>query len=120
MSVSIGPGMISTTRMPNCATSACSDSPIALTAALLARYAPRNGTGASIDDDVTLQITPPPASRMIGIARLVTSTSPNTLVSKSVRHTSAGITSSGRLSLSTPALFTSTRSPSGSSIVAGR
>ena len=47
-----------------------SDSPIALTAALLARYAPRNGTGASIDDDVTLQITPPPAARMIGIACL--------------------------------------------------
>ena len=60
MSVSIGPGMISSTRIPNCATSACSDSPIALTAALLDRYAPRNGTGASIDDDVTLQITPPP------------------------------------------------------------
>ena len=70
MSVSIGPGMISSTRIPNCATSACSDSPIAVTAALLARYAPRNGTGASIDDDVTLQITPPPAARMSGIARL--------------------------------------------------
>ncbi len=37
MSVSIGPGMISSTRIPNCATSACNDSPIALTAALLDR-----------------------------------------------------------------------------------
>ena len=98
MSVSIGPGMISTTRMPNGATSARNDSPIAVTAALLARYAPRNGTGASIDEHVTLQITPPPPARMIGTARLVTSTRPNTFVSKSLRHTSAGMTSSGRLS----------------------
>ena len=60
MSVSIGPGMTSTTRMPNWATSACSDSPIALDGGLLDRYAPRNGTGARIDDDVTLQMTPPP------------------------------------------------------------
>ena len=30
MSVSIGPGMISSTRIPNGPTSACSDSPIAL------------------------------------------------------------------------------------------
>ena len=52
--------MISSTRIPHFATSAISDSPIALTAALLDRYAPRNGTGASTDDDVTLQITPPP------------------------------------------------------------
>ncbi len=50
---------------------------------------------------------------MSGIACFVTSTRPNTLVSKSFRHTSAGITSSGRLSLSTPALFTSTRRPVG-------
>src|SRR5437879_5478782 len=54
---------------------------------------------------------------MIGIACFVTSTSPNTLVSKIARHASAGITSTGRLSLSTPALFTSTRSPAGRFIV---
>ena len=47
---------------------------------------------------MTLQITPPPLARRIGIACLVTSTSPKTLVSKSLRHTSAGITSTGRLS----------------------
>ncbi len=119
MSVSIGPGMTSSTRMPNAATSACKDSPIAPTAALLARYVPRNGTGASTDDDVTLQITPPPASRMSGTARFVTSTRPKTLVSKSVRHASDGISSSGRFSLSTPALFTSRRSPRGRSIDPG-
>ena len=56
---------------------------------------------------------------MSGIACFVTSTSPNTLVSKIARHASAGITSSGRLSLSTPALFTSTRRPSGRCIVDG-
>ena len=37
MSVSMGPGMISSTRIPNWPTSACNDSPIALTAALLER-----------------------------------------------------------------------------------
>ena len=66
---------------------------------------------------MTLQITPPPAARMTGIACLVTSTRPNTLVSKIARHASAGITSTGRLSLSTPALFTSTRRPSGRCMV---
>ena len=54
---------------------------------------------------------------MSGIACFVTSTNPNTLVSKIVRHASAGITSSGRLSLSTPALLTSTRKPAGRFIV---
>ena len=119
MSVSIGPGMISITRIPNCATSAASDSPSAVTAAFDARYVPRNGTGASVDDDVTLQMTPPPAARMIGTARFVTSTSPNTLVANSRCHDSSGMCSSGRLSLSTPALLTSTRRPSGSAIVDG-
>src|SRR2546423_15061343 len=105
MSVSIGPGMISTTRIPNCATSDASDPPIAVTAAFVARYAAMNGTGARVDDDVMLQITPPPVERMSGIARLVTSMRPNTLVSNNVRHDSMGITSTGRLSLSTPALL---------------
>src|SRR5438874_1658363 len=111
--------MISITRIPNCATSAASDSPIAVTAAFDARYVPRNGTGASVDDDVMLQITPPPAARMIGTARFVTSTSPNTLVANKRCHDSSGMCSTGRLSLSTPALLTSTRKPSGSAMLEG-
>src|SRR5262249_48045305 len=101
------------------ATSAASDSPSAVTAIFDARYVPRNGTGTRSDDDVMLQITPPPLARMIGTARLVTATSPNTLVSNSFRQLSSGMNSSGRLSLSTPALFTSTRKLPGSEIVAG-
>src|SRR5665213_21757 len=53
---------------------------------------------------------------MIGTACLVTSTRPNTLVANKRSHDSSGMCSSGRLSLSTPALFTSTRRPSGNEI----
>src|SRR2546421_2827716 len=67
-----------------------------------------------------LQITPPPAARTSGIARLVTSTSPNTLVSNMSRHSSRGVSSTGRCSRSTPALLTRTRRPSGSRTASGR
>src|SRR5262245_40523966 len=67
-----------------------------------------------------LQITRPPASWIRGIARRVTSTSPNTFVSNISRHSSSGVSSTGRCSRSTPALFTSTRRPSGRRIVSGR
>ena len=53
------------------------------------------------------------------MARRVTSTSPNTLVSNTWRHASGVVSSTGRFSSSTPALFTRTRRPSGMSMVAG-
>src|SRR2546421_475032 len=67
-----------------------------------------------------LQITPPPAARTSGIARRVTSTSPNTLVSNMSRHSSRGVSSTGRCSRSTPALLTRTRRPSGRRTSSGR
>src|SRR5262245_28856808 len=67
-----------------------------------------------------LQITPPPALRTSGIARRVTSTSPKTFVSNISRHSSSGVSSTGRCSRSTPAWLTSTRRPSGRRIVSAR
>jgi hypothetical protein len=75
--------MTSSTRIPHFATSAINDSPIEPTAALLERYAPRNGTGASTDDDVTLQIRAAPA-RSAG-SRTRHRDEPKTLVSKIAR-----------------------------------
>src|SRR6185437_8535349 len=57
MSVSTGPGRISTTRIPKGATSTHRLSQKADAAAFEARYAEKNGTEAKMDDDVTLHTT---------------------------------------------------------------
>src|SRR5579863_4415636 len=74
MSVSTGPGMISTARMPNGATSTRRLSQNADAAAFEARYAAKNGTAAIIDDDVTVQTTAGRLLRSVGMAAAVSAT----------------------------------------------
>ena len=119
MSVSIAPGAMSSSRTPKGASSVRSDSLSAETAALLARYDAKKGTGRSVEQDVMLQRTLPLAWRSAGIARRVTSIKPNRLVSNISRHSSMGADSTGRYGPSTPALLTSTRSCFGISMVSG-
>ena len=96
MSVSIGPGMISTTRMPNGATSTRRLSPKAEAAAFEARYAEKKGTEAMIDDEVTVQTTDGWLARRVGMAAAVNETTPKTLVSNIRRQSSMLACSTGR------------------------
>ena len=96
MSVSIGPGRISTTRMPNGATSTRRLSPKAEAAAFDARYAEKNGTAAMIDDDVIVQITEGRLARSVGMAAEVSATMPKTFVSNMRRQSSMSACSTGR------------------------
>jgi hypothetical protein len=60
-----------------------------------------------------LHSTALPVARNAGIARRVTSMSPNTFVSNIARHSSIGVRSNDGCGASTPALFTSTRNSDG-------
>ena len=62
--VIVAPGAIAFTRMPNRPTSTASDFVSIATAAFVIAYRPYFFAGASIPDDVTLMIDPPPCGVM--------------------------------------------------------